>query len=94
VLSVAYFDGGTEQQALGGTLTIAYDGQKGCTKASIPVGNSNRWKIWSKTIHDGKFGKGCSGTGTKADDADVMLQSSGGDVIISTIQVYDPNTKL
>ena len=108
VLSVAYFDGvpsaaGVElpaemaQQtsvAAGRTLVISYDGKNGCTSTSISVGNTNRWKVWSKTIDDGKFGKGCSGTKTKADDLDIMLQSTNGeDIAISTLQIYDPNGK-
>ena len=100
VLSVAYFDGATSNHSKGSedwagtvdsfinrTLVILYDGQDGCTtSASIHVGATNRWKVWNKTIVDGKFGKKCL-TG-----ADIALQSVGGDdIAISTVAIYDPN---
>jgi len=96
MLSVVYFDGAppSVNNVAERTLVIAYDGQKGCTSATISLGNTNRWKTWKKTIVDGKFGKGCSGTKTNADGADIMLRSiSGGEIAISTLQIYDPNGK-
>jgi hypothetical protein len=76
-------------------LKIYYDGADGCTNAAtIDVGNTKRWKVWTQTISDGKFGKGCSGSGTsKADHADIQLRSTGSDkdIVVSTLQVYDPN---
>jgi len=96
VLSVVYFDGvpPSADRSAKRMLTVAYDGQDGCISTSIAIGSSNRWKEWTKTIADGTFGKGCSGTKTKADGADIMLRSTGGgDIAISTLEIYDPNGK-
>ena len=73
---------------------ILYAGQDGCTsRAPISVGTTGRWKVWTTTIVDGKFGKGCSmSDGDGVGGADIALRSAGGqNIAISTVEIYDPS---
>ncbi len=68
------------------SFEIAFDSQSGCRTAKTVTGSgSGRWTTVEIDVADGRFGCGCA-HGT----ADVVLTSTTSDVIISTIEVYDP----